>query len=90
MTKGPVPRDDENELNQPQTYEDWSAGNTCRHRRIQTGAILADVQTCYFIIGRQDKLSFGAKTTVQCSDQLKHKIAVKCSKREHCRPNFGC
>ena len=45
------------------------------------GAALADDQTCYFIIGRHDKLSFGAKTTVQCSDQLKHKIAVKFSKK---------
>ena len=26
---------------------------------------------------RQVKLSFGAKTTVQCSNQFKHKIAVK-------------
>ena len=53
------------------------------------GAPLADDQTSYFIIGRQDKLSFGTKTTVQCSDQLKHNIAVKFSKREHCRPKFG-
>ena len=45
------------------------------------GAALADDQTCYFIIGRQDKLSFGAKTTVQCCDQLQHKIAVKFSKK---------
>ena len=33
---------------------------------------LADDQTCYFIIGRQEKLYFGAKTTVQWSNQLKH------------------
>ena len=40
-------------------------------------------------LGRQDKLSFGAKTTVQCSDQLKHKIPVRFSKKLHCRPKFG-
>ena len=45
------------------------------------GAALADDQTCYFIIGRQDKLSFWEKTKVHCSDQLKHKIAVKFSKK---------
>ena len=44
-------------------------------------AALADDQTCYFIIGWQDKLSLRAKTTVQCSDQSKHKIAVKFSKK---------
>ena len=53
------------------------------------GAPLADDQTFYFIIGWQDKLSFGAKTTVQCSDQLKHNISVKFSKREHFPPKFG-
>ena len=53
---------------------------TCMHRPIDIGAALADDQTYYFIIGRQDKLSFGAKTTVQCSDQLKHKITVKLAK----------
>ena len=41
------------------------------------GAALADDQTCYFIIGRQEKLYFGSKTTVQCSNQLKHKIALQ-------------
>ena len=45
------------------------------------GVALADDQTSYFIIGRQEKLSFGAKSTVQCSDQLKHKIAVKIGKK---------
>ena len=54
---------------------------TCRHRPIDIGTALADDQTSYFIIGRQDKLSFGAKITVQCSDQLKHKIALKFSKK---------
>ena len=44
------------------------------------GATLADDQTCYFITGRQEKFYFGAKTTVQCSDQFKHKIALKFSK----------
>ena len=44
------------------------------------GAALADDQTCYLIIGQQDKLFFGAKTTVQCCDQLKHKIAVNLAK----------
>ena len=53
------------------------------------GAPLADDQTFYFIIGRQDKLSFGAKNTVQCSDQSKHNIAVKFSKSDHCQPKFG-
>ena len=43
-------------------------------------AALADNQTSYFIIGRQEKLSFGAKSTVQCSDQLKHKIALNLAK----------
>ena len=52
-------------------------------------APLADHKTSYFIIGRQDKLSFGAKTTVQCSDQLKYNVAVQFSKREHCQPKFG-
>ena len=28
LTEGPVPRDNENELNQPPTDKDWSAGNT--------------------------------------------------------------
>ena len=45
------------------------------------GASLADDQTCYFINGRHEKLSFGAKTTVQSSNQLKHKIAVKFRKK---------
>ena len=45
------------------------------------GASLVDDQTCYFIIGRQDKLNFWAKTTVQYSDQLKHKVLSKCSRR---------
>ena len=45
------------------------------------GAALADDQPCYFIIGRQEKLYFGAITTVQCSDQLKHKIPLKFSKK---------
>ena len=49
--------------------------------QFEKGAALADNQTCYFIIGQQDNLSFGAKTTVQCSDQLNHKIALKCSKK---------
>ena len=44
-------------------------------------AALADDQTCYYIIGRQDKLSFEAKPTVQCSDQLKHKIAIQFSNK---------
>ena len=35
------------------------------------GAALADDQTCYFINDQQEKLYFGAKTRVQCSDQLK-------------------
>ena len=62
---------------------------TCRHRPMDIGAALADDQTCYFIIGRQEKLYFGAKTTVQCSDKLKHKIALKFSKKYHCQPKFG-
>ena len=44
------------------------------------GAALADDQASYFIIGRQEKFSFWAKTTVQCNDQLKHKIALKFNK----------
>ena len=44
------------------------------------GTSLADDQTCYFITGRQEKLYFGAKTTVQYSNQLKQKIALKFSK----------
>ena len=44
------------------------------------GAALADYQTCYFITGRQEKLYFGAKTTVQCRDQIKHKIALRSGK----------
>ena len=53
---------------------------TCRHRPMVIGAALADDQRCYFIIGRQEKLCFGVKTRVQCSDQLEHKIALKFSK----------
>ena len=45
------------------------------------GATLADDQTSYFIIGRQEALSFGAKSTVQCSNQLKQKIALKFGKK---------
>ena len=44
------------------------------------GAALADDQTSYFIIGHQEELSFWANTTVQCSHQLKHKIALKFDK----------
>ena len=44
------------------------------------GAALAENQTCYFKTGRQEKLYFGAKTTVQYNNQLKHKIALKFSK----------
>ena len=47
------------------------------------GAALDGDQSSYFIIGRQEKLSFGAKSTVQCSDQLKQKIALKLGKKEH-------
>ena len=53
------------------------------------GAALAEDQTCYFIIGRQEMLYFGAKTTVQCNNKLKHKIALKFSKKYHCRQKFG-
>ena len=42
--------------------------------QFEKGAALDGDQSSYFIIGRQEKLSFGAKSTVQCSDQLKHKI----------------
>ena len=45
--------------------------------QFEKGAALAGDQTPYFIIGRPEKLSFGAKSTVQCSDQLKHKIAIQ-------------
>ena len=31
---------------------------TCRHRPMDIGAALAEDQTCYFIIGRQEKLYF--------------------------------
>ena len=54
------------------------------------GAALADDQSCYFIIGRQEKLCFGVKTRVQCSNQLEQQIALKLGKKEHCRPKFGC
>ena len=47
------------------------------------GAAQADDQSCYFIIGRQEK------TRIQCSDQLEQKIALKLGKKEHCRPKFG-
>ena len=40
-------------------------------------ATLAADQTSYFIIGRQEKLYFGAKSTVQCSDQLKPQDSFK-------------
>ena len=53
---------------------------TCRHRPMDIDATLTDDQTCYYIIGLQDKLSFGAKTTVQCSDQLMQKIAINLEK----------
>ena len=45
------------------------------------GAALADDKTSYLIIGCKEKLSFGPKSTVQCSDQLKHKIALKFGKK---------
>ena len=57
--------------------------------QFEKGAALADDQSFYFIIGRQGKLCFGVKTRVQCSDQLKQKIALKVGKKEHCRPKFG-
>ena len=64
---------------------DWSlekrgggGTNSFSHAELGGGA-LADHRTCYFIIGQQ--LYFGAKTTVQCSDQLKDKIALKFSKK---------
>ena len=53
---------------------------TCWHRPMDIGAALADDQSCYFMIGRQEKLCFGVKTRIQCSDQLEHKIALKLSK----------
>ena len=62
---------------------------TCRHRPMYICFTLVDDQTCYFIIGRQDKLSFGAKTTVQCGGQLKHKTAVKFSQKKNCWPKIG-
>ena len=54
---------------------------TCRHRPMDIGAALADDQSCFFIIGRQEKLCFGVNTRVQCRDQLEHKIALKLSKK---------
>ena len=51
--------------------------------QFEKGATLADDQTSYFIIGHQEKLSFGAKTTVQC--RVKQiMIALKLSKNYHC------
>ena len=34
---------------------------TCRHQPMDFGTALADDQSCYFIIGRQEKLCFGVK-----------------------------
>ena len=70
-----------NEINHRRMKIGRQITQTCRHRQIQTGVILADDETSYFIIGRQEKLSFRAKTTVQCSDLLNHKIVLKFSKR---------
>ena len=60
--------------------EDSFLGTFVEVLSMDIGVAVADDQTCYFIIGRQEKLHFGAKTTVQCSDRLKHKIALKFSK----------
>ena len=72
---------DQNKINHRCIQIDRWAKQTCRHRPMDVGPALADNQTSYFITGRQDKLSFGAKGTVQCSDQLKHKIALKFGKK---------
>ena len=48
-------------------YTDWSAAP-------------AHYWTSYFMIGRQ-KWPFGYKSTVQCTDDLNHKIALKFSKK---------
>ena len=60
-----------NEINHRRIKIGRQVTQSCRHRRIQTGAILADDETSYFIFGRQEKLSFGAKTTGQCSMSFK-------------------
>ena len=70
-----------NQINHRCIQIDKWAKQTCRHQPMDIFAALADNQTSYFIIGRQEKLSFGAKSIVQCSDQLKHKIALKFGKK---------
>ena len=51
---------------------------TCRHRLMDIGAVLADDQCSYFTFGRQEVFLF--KSIVQCSDESNHKIALKFSK----------
>ena len=53
-----------NKINHQCIQIDRWVKQTCRHQPMDIGAPLADDQTCYFIIGRQEKLYFGAKTTV--------------------------
>ena len=50
---------------------------TSQHRQMDIGAVLAEDNTFYFIFRQAGEVAFCAKTTVQCSDQLKHKIALK-------------
>ena len=45
------------------------------------GAILAADHSSYFMIGRQEKWPFGYKITVQYTDELNHKIALKLSRK---------
>ena len=82
MLKGLVPRGDKSFKKNTNDQILLVGGMDCPvpTDHFEKGAALADDQTCYFIIGRQEKLYFGAKTKVQCSDQLKHKIAIKFSK----------
>ena len=49
---------------------------TCRHRRMDIGAILADDKMSNFTFGRQKNfLAFLVKSTVQCTDGLNHKVS---------------
>ena len=45
------------------------------------GTILAADYTFYFKISRQEKWPIGYKSTVQCTDELIHKIALKFSQK---------
>ena len=57
---------------------------TCRQKRMDSRAVLADEKTSYFVFFSEVEMAFWAKCTVQCSDEVNHNIASKLSKWWHC------